>query len=90
MDLIARQFDTIASVACEFKIPHVEAGYNTSTVALRVLEDDEKGTRCVGVQLGHPLTGVTYTERPGPPGWGMDARLPTLLCKELLLQNPNK
>jgi hypothetical protein len=29
--------------------PCVEVGYNISTVALRVVEDDEKGTRCLGV-----------------------------------------
>jgi hypothetical protein len=38
-------------------LPRVEAGYNTSTVALRVVEGDEKGTRCLGVSLGHPVTG---------------------------------
>jgi hypothetical protein len=27
----------------------VEAGWNTTTVALRVLQDDEKGTQCLGV-----------------------------------------
>jgi hypothetical protein len=29
---------------------------------------------------------------PGPPGWGLDARLMTLLCekKNILLQNPKK
>jgi hypothetical protein len=32
-----------------FQWPRVEAGYNTSTVALRVIEGDEKGTRCLGV-----------------------------------------
>jgi hypothetical protein len=30
-------------------IPPVEAGLNTSTVALRVVEGDEKGTRYLGV-----------------------------------------
>jgi hypothetical protein len=29
--------------------PRVEAGSKTSTVALRVVEDDEKGTQCLGV-----------------------------------------
>jgi hypothetical protein len=28
---------------------NVEAGSNTSTVALRVVEGDEKGTQCLGV-----------------------------------------
>jgi hypothetical protein len=30
-------------------VPRVEAGYNTSSVALRVVEGDEKRTRCLGV-----------------------------------------
>jgi hypothetical protein len=29
--------------------PRVEAGSNTSTVALRVVGGDEKGTQCLGV-----------------------------------------
>jgi hypothetical protein len=33
----------------------VEAGPNTSTVALRVVGGDEKGTLCLGVLLGHPV-----------------------------------
>jgi hypothetical protein len=28
-----------------------------SIVALRVVESDEKGAWCLGVQLGHPVTG---------------------------------
>jgi hypothetical protein len=35
----------------------VEAGSNTSTVAQRVVEGDEKGTQCLGVKLGHPVPG---------------------------------
>jgi hypothetical protein len=35
----------------------MEAGWNTSPVALRVVEGDEKGTACLGVYLGHPVTG---------------------------------
>jgi hypothetical protein len=31
------------------KFPHVEAGSNTSIVPLRVVEVDEKRTRCLGV-----------------------------------------
>jgi hypothetical protein len=30
-------------------VPRVEAGSNTSTVALRVVRGDEKGTQCLGV-----------------------------------------
>jgi hypothetical protein len=36
----------------------VEAGWNTSTVALRVVGGDEKGIRCLGVKLG-PSVKVT-------------------------------
>jgi hypothetical protein len=44
---------------------HVEVGSNTSTVALRIVGGEDKGTQCLGVWLGHPIPG-----RPGPPGWG--------------------
>jgi hypothetical protein len=33
----------------------VEAGSNTSPVALRVVGDDEKETQSLGVQSGHPV-----------------------------------
>jgi hypothetical protein len=33
----------------------VEAGSKTSTVALRVVGGDEKGTQFIGVKLGHPV-----------------------------------
>jgi hypothetical protein len=39
------------------RLRRVEAGSNTSTVALRVVGSDEKGTQCLGVKLGHPLPG---------------------------------
>jgi hypothetical protein len=35
----------------------MEAGSNTTTVALRVVGGDEKGTQCLGVKLGHPVPG---------------------------------
>jgi hypothetical protein len=35
----------------------MEAGSNTSTVALRVVAGNEKGTQCPGAQLGHPVPG---------------------------------
>jgi hypothetical protein len=35
----------------------VEAGSNTSTVDLRVVGGDKKGTKCLGVKLGHPVPG---------------------------------
>jgi hypothetical protein len=37
-------------VACT--LPRVEAGSNTSTVALRVVGGDEKGTQCLGGIIG--------------------------------------
>jgi hypothetical protein len=36
---------------------HAEVGSNTSTAALRVVQGEGKGTRCLGVQLDHPVTG---------------------------------
>jgi hypothetical protein len=39
------------------KCPHVEVCYSTSTAALLVAEGDKKGTPCLEVQLGHPVTG---------------------------------
>jgi hypothetical protein len=35
----------------------VEAGSNTSTVALRVVGGEEKGTQCLGVKPGHLVPG---------------------------------
>jgi hypothetical protein len=63
----------------------VEAGWNTPTVALRDVEGDEKGIRSRGgrgVITGAPCHKGTYIQRSGPPGWGLDARLTTLLCKK--------
>jgi hypothetical protein len=40
-----------------FNYSRVEAGSNTSTIAPRVVRGDEKGTQCLGVQLGHPVPG---------------------------------
>jgi hypothetical protein len=34
-----------------------QAGWNTSTVALRIVRGDGKGTQCSGVYLGHPVPG---------------------------------
>jgi hypothetical protein len=53
---------------------HVEVGQNTSTTALQVIEGDEKGTQC------HPVTGG---QRSSPPGWMLDRRPTTLLCKKI-------
>jgi hypothetical protein len=43
----------------------VEAGSNTSTVALRVVGGDEKGTQCLGVQPGNPVPGGAWPFRLG-------------------------
>jgi hypothetical protein len=40
-----------------FSESRVEAGSNTSTVALRVVGGDEKGVHCLGVYLGHRAPG---------------------------------
>jgi hypothetical protein len=37
--------------------PRLEVSSNTSTIALRLVGVDEKGTQCLGVQLGHPDAG---------------------------------
>jgi hypothetical protein len=48
----------------------VEAGSNTSTVVLRVVEVDEKGTQCLGDITGSPCSWGIYICGRGPPGWG--------------------
>jgi hypothetical protein len=54
----------------------------SSTIALRVLETDKKGTPYgEGVYLGHLVSGGQM-QRHGPPGWGLDATLTTLICKK--------
>jgi hypothetical protein len=35
----------------------VEVGSNTTTVTLRVVKGEEKGTQCLGIWLGHPVPG---------------------------------
>jgi hypothetical protein len=53
----------------------MEAGYNASTVALRVLKADVNGTKCLGVEVGHPVTEGykyrTWSFRLGV-GWGAE------------------
>jgi hypothetical protein len=47
----------------------VQADSNTSTVALRVVEGDEKVTQCLGVYLDHPVPGgYEYEELVLPVG----------------------
>jgi hypothetical protein len=60
------------------KSPRVEVGSNTSTVALRIVEGDEKGTRCWDTLL----LGAYKYRNVVPQVWGLDARLTTLLCKK--------
>jgi hypothetical protein len=44
---------------CEGKVtlPVRRWARKPNTVALRVVQDNEKGTKCLGVELGHPATG---------------------------------
>jgi hypothetical protein len=48
---------TSGTMTSERRLSRVEAGSNTSTVALRVVGGDEKGTQYVVVKLGHPVPG---------------------------------
>jgi hypothetical protein len=41
----------------KYKQDRVEAGSNTSTVALRVVGGDETGMQCLGAYLGHSVPG---------------------------------
>jgi hypothetical protein len=50
-------------------LPRVEAGSNTSTVALRVVGGDEKGTRAWGYNWATMFLG-DFIRGPDPPGWG--------------------
>jgi hypothetical protein len=43
-----------------------------------------------GVITGPPCSWGTYIQRPGPPGWGLDATLTTWLCETITLRNPKK
>jgi hypothetical protein len=63
----------------------VEAGSSTSTIALRFVECDEKGNRCLRVKLGHPVPGGhKYRDLVFQVG-GLYARLTTLLCKKIIV-----
>jgi hypothetical protein len=58
----------------------MEAGYNTSTIDLRVIKGDEKGAwgyNWTTLSLGVIITG-TWSSRMG----GLDARLTTWLCRK--------
>jgi hypothetical protein len=59
----------------------VEAGWNNPTLALRVVKDDEKGTRCLGVKL---FLGDINKE-PWPSGWGLEPGLTILLCERIIV-----
>jgi hypothetical protein len=68
-------------------MPHVEAGLNTSTVTLRVIEGDENGTRCLG---GHPVSGGhKYRDLVIQVGGWTQGWRPCSV-KKLLLRNPKK
>jgi ribosomal protein S14 len=58
------------TVAITQIVARVEAGSNTSTVTLRVVRGDEKGTQCLGVQLRQPVPGGYKYEDPGPSTLG--------------------
>jgi hypothetical protein len=51
-------------------------------VVLRVVEDDEKGTR--------RCHWWTQIQDLSPPGWGLDARLMTLLCMQIIVTKSKK
>jgi hypothetical protein len=36
---------------------HEKTGSNTSTLALRVIGGDGKGSQCLGIKLSHPVPG---------------------------------
>jgi hypothetical protein len=44
-------------VNCAVSLGSIEEGSNTSTIALRVVGGEEKGTQCLGGQLGHLVPG---------------------------------
>jgi hypothetical protein len=46
---------TLTCVGASVRVTLVEAGSNTSTLSLRVVGGDEKGIKCLGVKLGHPV-----------------------------------
>jgi hypothetical protein len=52
------------------RVARVEAGLNTSTVALLVIGGDEKGTQCPGNNNWPPCSWGILIRGPGPPGWG--------------------
>jgi hypothetical protein len=51
------QHAKIEEAAFSVRESHVEAGSNTSIVALRVVGGDEKGIQCLRVKPGNPISG---------------------------------
>jgi hypothetical protein len=47
--LYSHRLGNLHAKVCKVELSHVEAGSNTSTVALRVVEGDENGTQYLGV-----------------------------------------
>jgi hypothetical protein len=61
------------------------AHVDVSTASLRGVEGDGKGTQCLEVYLGHPVTGGYKHRDLVLQGGGLKARLRTLLCKKIIL-----
>jgi hypothetical protein len=64
----------------------MEVGYNTSTVAQRVVEDDKKGTRCLEVYNRATLSlgdihAWTWTSR-----LGVGRKADDLRCKQIIVK----
>jgi hypothetical protein len=58
-----------------------KAGWNTFTVVLRVIE----GPGTWGYNWATLSRGGRQIQGPGPPGWGLGARLTILLCKKIII-----
>jgi hypothetical protein len=66
----------------------MEAGYNTSIVTLLVVEGDEMGILVSGGTTG-PFCHWGYIDtRARSSKSGLEARMTALLCKKVLLRNP--
>lgn len=71
------------------KFVGVKEAQNALTIALRAIEGDEKGTQCLGLYLGHPVTGGGHkilVQRPRRPGWAQGLQ-PCSVKKYIFLRN---